>query len=239
MDQKVKERKESNQLKLLSLEMIIVMITFIVALSAVWFIIRNVLFLDKGSFDMDVFDFLAEYVTGTNTAIMNFFTFFGSQKFLVPAFLILIFYYYFFKKDRWFGTRISAVATSSLIVMFTLKWLFNRPRPITPLLNPASGLSFPSGHAFMSFTFCCIVTYIIYKENTKNWLRILLLILMLLFTFLVGVSRVYLRVHYASDVIAGFSMGFMWVVISLSIMHFLEKKHKSRLPDVEATDLKK
>lgn len=225
--------KRINQLKLLSLEMGIVLLAFIIALYTVLFIVHNVIFRDKVSFDNKSFEYLGKFVSDSNTSLMNFFTFFGSQNFLVPAFLILIFYYTFFKKERWLGIRISAVATSSLLVMFALKLIFKRPRPVTPLLHPVSGLSFPSGHAFMSFTFCCIAIYIIHKEYKSGWLRVILLILMLIFTFFIGLSRVYLRVHYASDVIAGFSMGFMWVVISLSIMHFLEKKYKSKLPDLE------
>lgn len=230
---KIDTRKKYNQLKLLSLEMFIVIITFLVALLGMLFVIRKVFFSNTDVFDQRAFNYLAGFVSERNTTIMNVFTFFGSQNFLIPAFLFLIIYYFFFKKERWLGIRISSVATSSLIVMFVLKWIFNRPRPLTPLLHPVPGYSFPSGHAFMSFAFCSIIIYIIYKESKVGYLKFVLLLLMLIFTFFIGLSRIYLRVHYASDVIAGFCMGFIWVVISLLIVHFLEKKHKSKLPDVE------
>jgi undecaprenyl-diphosphatase len=98
-------------------------------------------------------------------------------------------------------------------------------------LNEARGLSFPSGHAFMSFSFFGLLIYIIYEEMKNVWLKWSLIFLICCLILSIGLSRIYLRVHYASDVIAGLCMGFIWIVISLSIIHMLEKQ-KSKLPVV-------
>ncbi len=220
-----------NKLKLFSLEVLIVLFAFILSSVIVYYLIIHIIPTEGNSFDEWAFRFVGAYTHDRNTTLMSFITLFGSQYFLVPTFLFMIFFYAFFKKNKWMGLKVTAVSFSSLFLMFGLKWYFQRPRPLTPLLKEASGLSFPSGHAFMSFSLCGILIYIIYKEVKNIWVKWLGMYAMLVFTFFVGLSRVYLRVHYASDVIAGFCMGFMWVVIALTIMSKLEK-HKGKLPEI-------
>ncbi|MEO7263895.1 MAG: phosphatase PAP2 family protein, partial [Ferruginibacter sp.] len=166
------------------------------------------------------------------TAVMNFFTFFGGQYFLVPANLLLIAWAFYHKRDKWFGIRVASLSVSSLLLMFSLKQFFNRPRPLTPLLREARGLSFPSGHAFMSFVFFGLLVYVINKKVKNKLLKYSLIVLLLCFVLFIGLSRIYLRVHYASDVIAGFSMGLMWLVISMWIIQIIET-NKTRLPSMQ------
>ena len=220
-----------NKLKLLSIEVLAVLFAFILSVVIVYYLIEYIIPTEGNRFDAKAFKFVGAYTHDRNTSLMSFITLFGSHLFLVPAFLFLIFYYAFFKKDKWMGIKVTAVSFTSLFIMFGLKWYFQRPRPLTPLLQEASGLSFPSGHAFMSFALCGILIYILYKEIKNVWVKWLTMYAMLVFTFFIGVSRVYLRVHYASDVIAGFCMGFMWVVIALAVLSRLEK-HKEKLPEI-------
>lgn len=224
----VEPAEMQKKLKTLGLYMFIVIISFVFAFTAVFVIIREIVLTNNIHFDQNIFRHLAVFISERNTAIMQFFTFFGSQYFLVPANLFLIFFYFFHRKDKWLGIKVTAVSVTGLVLMFALKAFFKRPRPIDPLLYPVSGLSFPSGHAFMSFSFCCILMYVIYKKNWSPWVKNSWYIFLLAFTFFVGFSRIYLRVHYASDVIAGFCMGFMWVVIALAIVHFIEKGKGSK-----------
>jgi undecaprenyl-diphosphatase len=220
-----------NYIKLLSLEMLIVLVAFSGSFFLVLFFVRRVFFDKKQNFDLRVFDYLKDYVSASTTEVMNFFTFFGGQYFLVPANILLALYAFYIKKDKWFGIKISAVAISSLVLMFSLKILFNRPRPMNPLLQEVSGLSFPSGHAFMSFVFFGLLIYMVNKKTTAKWLRYSLITLLLIIVFFIGISRIYLRVHYTSDVLAGFSLGLMWLVISLAILNRMEKL-KAQLPAV-------
>ena len=219
-----------NLIKLISIEVGAILLAFIFSLLVVILIVRRIILLKTEWFDERVFSFLKNQVSDDATAFMNGITILGSHYFLIPAFLILILHSFFIKKDKWLGIKIAAISITSVLLMLFLKNIFNRPRPLIPLLSEAGGLSFPSGHAFMSFSFFGLLIYIVYKEIKSAW-KYLLIILIACIVLLIGLSRIYLRVHYASDVIAGLCMGFMWIVISLTVIHFMEKQ-KSKLPAV-------
>ena len=154
---------------------------------------------------------------------MLFITFLGKHQFLVPANLLLIFYFLLIQNQNWFSIRILTIALSSLVLMLLLKYLFQRKRPLSPLLKAAKGLSFPSGHAIMSVTFYGTLLYILLHTVDIEWLKYLLTIVLVLLILLIGYSRVYLRVHYASDVLAGFIIGILWLWISLAVLNQLER----------------
>ena len=209
---------------LLSLEMIIILITFFASFIVVAWIVRRTFFLKKENLDFAVFDYFNQFVSEGTTRFMQVVTFFGSHLFLIPANLILIAYFLFIRKHKWSSIRVPAVALSSLFLMFSLKAFFNRPRPLVPLLEQVGGLSFPSGHAFMSFSFFGLLIFLAYKYVDNKWLKWLLISFLFLFILTIGISRIYLKVHYASDVLAGFSLGFMWLVVSLWVLRKLEKR---------------
>lgn len=215
--------KISEAVALLTVELVIVFISFFVALAFLIIVIRRIFFQNRYAFDQRAFDFLQPYVSDTHTTLIQFFTFFGSHKFLVPAYLIFFAWYFFIRKNKWRLIKFVTISVSSLLMMFGLKYLFNRPRPLIPLLKEVPGLSFPSGHAFMSFIFFGLIIYVVYSDVKQRWLKWTLIGVLLLMIFFVGLSRVYLRVHYASDVLAGFSFGILSLVIMLLLLSQLEK----------------
>lgn len=207
----------------------VVFAVFTLSLLAFIFITRRVFLLHDEALDQKAFDVLQPYINDTNTDVMNFITFFGRHDFLVPANLVLIAYYLFFKKHKWYSIKIPTIAISSLALMAGLKQLFARHRPTNQLLKEAINYSFPSGHAFMSMTFYGLLAYIAWhsiKNKTAKWTVIVLLILWI---NLVGISRIYLRRHYLSDVLAGFAIGFLWLVISLKVIRQIEKRGQKTL----------
>lgn len=218
-------------LALLSVEMAIVLALFSGALVAVVFITRRIFIHNKVEFDHRVFDYLQQHVSERNNEIMLFFTFLGKHDFLIPANLVMI-AYFLGKRHRWYSIKIPAIAISSLGLMFGLKHFFNRPRPEIPLLEEAKGLSFPSGHALMSVTFYGLLIYIVYKgiEN-KGWKWTLIALLAILI-MMIGFTRVYLRVHYASDVIAGYCIGFLWLVFAVWMLNKMEKYSRRNLDPI-------
>jgi undecaprenyl-diphosphatase len=220
-----------NVFKLITIEVGAILLAFFLSLALVVIIVKRIILLKTEWFDEAVFSFLKKHVSNTATSVLNTITFLGSHYFLIPAFLVLMIHSYFIKRDKWLAIRIAAISISSVLLMLFLKFIFQRPRPLLPLLNEARGLSFPSGHAFMSFSFFGLLIYIIYEEMEKVWLKWLFISLIVCLIFSIGLSRVYLRVHYASDVVAGLCMGFMWIVISLSVIHLMEKR-KNKLPAV-------
>src|SRR5215216_7786603 len=219
-------------LALLSVEMIIVLTLFGGALVLFVYMIRRVFFLHNNRFDDKVFSYLNNHVSSENNQVMLFFTYLGRHEFLIPANLILIAYYLFIKKHRWYSIKVPSIALSSLALMFGLKHLFDRERPLVPLLEEARGLSFPSGHALMSVTFYGLLIYIVFKSVETKSLRWTLISLLLLLILTIGFSRIYLRVHYASDVIAGFCVGLLWLVICVAVLNKLEKYSQQKVNPV-------
>ena len=219
-------------LALLSAEMIVITAVFTVSLLAFIFITRRIFLLQNEDLDKKVFDVLKPYINDTNTGIMNFITFFGKHEFLIPANLLLIFYYLFINKHRWYSIKIPAIATTSLLLMFGLKNLFARQRPTGQLLEEAKNYSFPSGHALMSVTFYGLLAYIVWHSVRNKTLKWTLILLLIFWIILVGASRIYLRRHYYSDVMAGFATGFLWLVISLKVIRVMEKRSRKELDAV-------
>jgi membrane-associated phospholipid phosphatase len=219
-------------LALLSLEIIIVAALFLGAFTGFVFMVRRVFHLRDTELDFRVFNYLSQHVNETNNSIMQGITFLGKHEFLIPANLFLIFYFLVVKKHKWYSIKVPAIALSSLALMFLLKNLFGRERPLTPLLEEARGLSFPSGHALMSVTFYGLIIYIIWQTVRNEKLRLGLTVAMILLILLIGFSRIYLRVHYTTDVIAGFCMGFLWLVLSIWVIDRFEKFSKRKVSPI-------
>ena len=178
--------------------------------------------------DLAIFDRLQPWTTPYKNKFMLFITFLGKHQFLIPANLLLIFYFLLARQQTWFSIRVATIALSSLVLMFLLKYLFQRKRPLSPLLTAAKGLSFPSGHAIMAVTFYGLLMYILWHTIDLSWLKYLLTGLLIILIALIGYSRVYLRVHYTSDVLAGFIIGLLWLWISLSVLNGLEQYAKAK-----------
>ena len=191
------------------------------------FILTDMIFEDKSLFfDEKVFDLIKPFVNTTDTFILKVITFLGSQNFLLPANLFLIGYYYFFRKNKKTAFKIATISITSVTVMFCIKFFLKRERPLVPLISKVHGYSFPSGHTFTSVTFYGIIAYIIYKNVQSPLLKWSLIIFLIIFIFMIGLSRVYLRLHYASDVLAGFCLGLIWLLLA---KWFLVKTEKSKL----------
>ena len=202
-------------------EVLLTLAVFSAIIALIVFSIRKPIRKHK-TIDMMIFDKIKPGVNTVNNKIMLFITFLGKHQFLIPANLILIFYFIIIKKQTWFSIRVITIAISSLVLMLLLKQLFQRKRPLSPLLKAARGLSFPSGHAIMAVTFYGLLIYILQHIIVIDWLKYLLTALVIALIILIGFSRVYLRVHYASDVLGGFIIGLLWLLISLAILKWLE-----------------
>ncbi|MDD3363627.1 MAG: phosphatase PAP2 family protein [Syntrophomonas sp.] len=95
-----------------------------------------------------------------------------------------------------------------------LKHLFERSRPVGEALTIASGFSFPSGHAMVSIAFYGFIAYLVISYKKDKWGCLGATALCLL-VFMIGFSRIYLNVHYASDVLAGFLFGLICLAVNI------------------------
>jgi membrane-associated phospholipid phosphatase len=235
---KARLKKFFAALALLSIELLTIWILFFICLLVFALTAYRIFLLRRDDIDTSVFNFLATHVSDRNTSILEAITFLGNHNFLIPANIVLIAYFLFIKKHKWYSIKIPVVAIGGVTIMSLLKFIFNRPRPLIPLLEPVRGLSFPSGHAMMSFAFYGLLIFMVY-ENVRNlYLRWGLIIILLLLIFAIGFSRVYLRVHYATDVIAGFAAGFIWIVLSITVIRRIEIYSQRKIdPEIKKTEL--
>jgi undecaprenyl-diphosphatase len=172
-----------------------------------------------------VFSFFASISSDGVISAMKFFTFFGSDSFLFPAYVVTIGYFVFQRKFR-YGLHIAIIALSSTALMFAIKEITHRHRPDLPIIKGISNYSFPSGHALSIFIFCGIFVYIIWHSQLTVFIKWLLSILLFCFTVTVGISRIILKVHFPTDVVASFCLGILWAVSSLWVLRKISKKEE-------------
>jgi len=169
---------------------------------------------EKNRFDSQLFEWVKRHTNENNNRLMLFFTSLGNHKFFIPVNLILLVYFIFIKNQE-YALKIPVIALSSVALMFLLKRIFYRMRPENPLLKKVRGLSYPSGHALMSVSFYGLLIHIIWHNIPDPGLKWVLILLLILLIQIIGFSRVYLRVHYASDVLAGYALGLLWLLLCI------------------------
>lgn len=107
-------------------------------------------------------------------------------------------------------------------LIFLLKHLFERSRPELFRVVEASGCSFPSGHAMVSLCFYGLLAFLIARHIHRWRWRLAVGTLAVALVAAIGVSRVYLGVHYPTDVVAGYTAGAMWLAFCISLLMWRE-----------------
>jgi membrane-associated phospholipid phosphatase len=159
-------------------------------------------------FDSSIINFMYSLRSPEMTALMKGITFLGGEIFLGTATAITILI--LFKKHKNDALNFIFILLFGIGLNLFLKDLFQRPRPdFMPLIHEAT-YSFPSGHAMNSFVFYMTLSYFIFHETRRKMLSILFASVSAIIVLLIGISRIYLGVHYPSDVIAGYAAGILW-----------------------------
>lgn len=195
-------------------------LTVVLALGAWW--------LRQGTFGFDAAAFrLADAARAAApglTPVVVFFTWLGTQWVLVPGGLLLLAWFAFRRRHRWHSWRVPVVALGAIGLNALLKLTYHRPRPLLPHLVPAHGLSFPSGHAMVAMAFYGLLFWLLSRRLRRGWKRTLTRVGLALLILAIGGSRIYLHVHYASDVVAGFAAGLAWLLLALGTLGYLERR---------------
>ena len=210
-------------LGLLSVELLIAGGIFLLALFALSITIHEAFFEHDDIFDTNIALYFAHHSSPALITAMQKITFFGSSMFLLPAYIVLI-GWHSRKRQYHYAVDIAAIGISSTALMFILKLIFHRHRPELPILKGITGYSFPSGHSLSSFIFCTILLYLLWKRPMHAGYKYLLTIVLLLYPLAIGLSRIVLNVHYATDVIGGFCLATVWVVLFFFVLRKLRKK---------------
>lgn len=193
----------------------------VLSLTIIFFIIILLVKLDLTfGFDTYIYELIISVKNDNLTNFIKIITNFGDTIYII---IILILSFIFFKK-KIYPKLITINILSVVFVNQVLKHLIQRPRPDFPHLIEQGGFSFPSGHSMASFGFYGFFIYLIYKSKLNKNLKITLSILLSLLILAVGLSRIYLGVHYATDVIAGFIVSLIILIIFTNyIKKYLKK----------------
>lgn len=171
---------------------------------------KEVLFIDTS-----ISQFIYSFRTPVLTEIMQFISFLGG-KFLILACTIMI-GLLVWKKHKRETILFSFTVLAGLLLNNAIKVLLQVPRPNISPIDTSDSYSFPSGHAMNSFIFYALLSYFMFHFTRNKKLSILFSIAAMSLVFLIGLSRVYLGVHYPSDIIAGFTGGFWWFITAVLI----------------------
>jgi membrane-associated phospholipid phosphatase len=210
--------------KKLSGRLLLLLLLFIVSLFVFTYILDEVVREGENNIDFSVFHFLSLHVINPQlTLFMKAVTYCASANFLQIAYAVVI-VGYLLNKDWKRAGEIGVIGMGGFLINYFMKLTFHRPRPSDPLIKALTNFSFPSGHATSGFIFYGLLSFLVWKTKWPPKLKWTLICLLIFFALLIGFSRIYLRMHYTSDVVAGFAVGTSWLVLCIWLMETLKKK---------------
>lgn len=195
----------------------IIPMIFIICLAVFVFFLVSINSSITARIDQLGFSFVSEYISASMTDFFKTMTMFGSGKILGIATLLMALWLWLIRKD-YVGivVFVFTVVSGDYLNVF-IKNVIARPRPHLKHLVEASGFSFPSGHAMMSMIVYSLIAYFIIQKVTNRMMRGIVIFAFAFFIFLIGFSRVILHVHYPSDVVSGYSLGFVWSYFAIVV----------------------
>ena len=149
------------------------------------------------------------------TPIAKFITNFGGAIFLITLTIVLL----VLIKNKKIGISIFSNLVIVTILNQLLKAILQRSRPTEYRIVEETGYSFPSGHSMVSMAFYGYLIYLIYKYVKNKYIKWISIVLLSILVCSIGISRIYLGVHYTSDVLGGFLISMSYLVIYISAVN--------------------
>ena len=174
------------------------------------------------TYDTAITDYVIYYRTSGLTSYFKFMTYVGDvYGYLIVLVVFLLISLLVFKRWKYVvqATMILALATISNMV---LKRFIDRARPGIEHLVSVETLSYPSGHAMSAMAFYGFLIFLVTKFNIQKVMKYVLIITLITIILSIGISRVYLGVHFPSDIAGGFIAGFIWVVFCALLFDLIE-----------------
>lgn len=157
--------------------------------------------------DLKILKFLHMDINPVVFNIMDFVSFIGSPEFLIPM-VSIITLYMLYKRRFYIAKLLVSSSLGSWVLNYILKFIFNRTRPLDFFLVEEGGLSYPSGHSMVSMSMYLTIAFLLIKFRKTNSKLSYTIATILVFTM--GISRLYLGVHWPTDIIGGFIMGYLY-----------------------------
>lgn len=194
----------------------------IIILSLMIIIFFTLGFMVKGSsdgilFDVKVLEFIHNVRNPQILSIMKFISFIGSEKFLLPVTAMVI-AYTLIKKNYYVSKLLLISTLGSYLLNYLLKQVFHRVRPLVFFLVNQGGYSYPSGHSMVTMTLYSTIAFLLGKKVEDSRNKKLIHIIAFVMICLMGISRLYLGVHWPTDVIGGFLAGYIFYYLSIRLV---------------------
>ncbi len=203
---------------------------FIAVIAIIIFIASIHLFLEitedlKAKYMTDIDASVSHYITSFRSPeLTKYFTLatnVGDSLGYICAFVIvtIVFYLMF---DNWkYVVELAIISLLALSSNLILKQIIHRPRPISEHLVSVDTLSYPSGHAMSAMAFYGLLIYLFYTFKMNHFIKIIVITALVFIILSIGISRIYLGVHYPSDIAGGFVAGFIWVILCVLILNVI------------------
>lgn len=198
-----------------------------------WFLVALLLFIfvfithellkdELKGFDTVIYNLIISIKSPFFTEIFKLITFFASPIFLITLSILLFLVF----KNKKYGLLSMINLIIVVAVNQILKLIFSRPRPFEWMLIEESGYSFPSGHAMVSMGFYGMLIFLIWQTNIQKTKKKIWTTILTILIILIGISRIYLGVHYASDIIGGFVLTLSYLITATAlVLYYLKYKH--------------
>jgi len=193
-----------------------------VCLIVILFISSLVIIYDDLVIDNIVYNFLiSNFSCDLVDNFMINITKFGDTNFVIMFVIIMFLLILFVVRKKILSLVFLFSVVGIVCINQLLKFTVRRIRPDVNKLIEIGGYSFPSGHAMVSVVLYGLLAYISYKVIKRKWFRNIIIFINILLIFLICISRIYLGVHYFSDIVVGFLISVLFLI---GIINFLEKK---------------
>jgi len=219
------------------IEFFVVLFFFMAAAGLFYVLIHFIIPEKENLIDSLCFYYIKPWITTSHTKLAIFVSYFGTGLFLLPAYLYII-SLLAVRGYKTYAVFVFTVAVSGLLLGLVLKELFRRPRPLHKMVG-AGGYSFPSGHSLGGFIFCLLLMFLIWKLKTGRLNKYFLYFISIVFGVSIGLSRVYLHVHYATDILGSFFVAAGWfaLIYVLFILVYRNDLHRAGGRNIENEEM--
>lgn len=164
--------------------------------------------------DTQIYNFISKFIKISRTPNIIRITKTTSASFVIIITILAL----MFLKNKKYGIYMSINLVTITLFQLILKNIYTRNRPIGINLIDEKGYSFPSGHSLTSMAFYGFIIYLINISNISKRLKVIFTTFLILLIIFVGISRIYLGVHYATDVIGGFSFSISYLIVYTNLV---------------------
>ncbi|WP_158233779.1 phosphatase PAP2 family protein [Sporosarcina sp. P3] len=207
----------------LSLRLLFVWIICILFTGIFAYIARSIHVQSISSFDEPIIDFVQSAESPGLTSIMKLFTTIGSTT-SVALLALLTLGVLVWKKHRAQAVLFAIALAGTGILNQLLKFIFKRERPDFHRLIDIGGYSFPSGHTMMAFSLYTILAYIVWRNLVNSGSRVAIILLAAMMIVMIAVSRIYLGVHFPSDIVGGVLASSVWLFASIAFYQRFQRQ---------------